>query len=210
MFSSHGAHAAASRRGGAQRHRGARLHKTLRAGVWLQNNDPQICGLEPSKETWLVGLWLAWLGFCFLAGFGWLLASSWLSGWFGLASGWLSGWFGLAPGWLVLAWLLAGFLAGLAWLLAGLVGWLVFWLGSWLAFWLAWLLAGSGWFGLAPGWLSGWFSLTSGCLAWLLAGFLAGLAWLFFPLFLKARSCWAFCSLSRGHYAATRPRAVLF
>ena len=40
------------------------------------------------------------------------MASSWLSGWFGLASGWLgldpgwlSGWFGLASGWLGLVWL---------------------------------------------------------------------------------------------------------
>ena len=143
----------------------------LLRGTWQSRTSHQI--LTPQRKPWLaflVGFWLAWLGFwlafwlAFWAGLAWL--SGWFglaSGWFGLAHGWLSGWFGLAPGWFGLA-----------------PGWLSGWFGL-----------APGWFGLAPGCLAGFLAglvwLLAGFLAGLvllLAGFLAGLAWLsFFPCF---------------------------
>ena len=92
--------------------------------------------------------------------------------------------------------------------------WLGFWLAFWLAFWLVWFGLASGWFGLAPGWLSGWFGLVWFGLVWLLAGFLAGLAWLsFFPVFFSSpcRNAAAghFASISRGlYFAASRLHAA--
>ena len=95
---------------------------TPRYAVWqnAQQLPLFLQGERPQRLAFLVGFWLAWLGFwlAFWLAF-WLV---WLaSGWFGLAPGWLSGWLGLASGWFGLA---PGSLSG--WF--GLASWLV-WLG---------------------------------------------------------------------------------